>query len=171
MRYRLDVVGPSIVEVVRCAGGWLFDRVMAGWDVTVLVTDDTDDTDVRPLRILGAESADLESALALAGQGPLPQAVAVAADLFGCDARIRRGVFEALHDGRIEVTFWGDTWPAELDRTVNSVQHRLSVAARAFKADALAAAAAPATAVGRTETFRTGELACRRAGTDFVPAS
>jgi hypothetical protein len=170
MRYRLDVVGPSIVEVVRCAGGWLFDRVMAGWDVTVLVTDDND-TDVRPLRILGAESADLGSALALAGQGPLPQAVAVAADLFGCDARIRRGVLEALHDGGIEVTFWGDTWPAELDCTVNSVQHRLSVAARAFKAEALAAAAAPATAVGRTETFRTGKLACRRAGTDFVPAS
>src|SRR3546814_1101974 len=36
MRYRLDVVAPTVAEVVRNAGGWLVDRAMAGWDVTVL---------------------------------------------------------------------------------------------------------------------------------------
>ena len=30
MRYRLDVVAPNVAEVVRSAGGWLVDRVMAG---------------------------------------------------------------------------------------------------------------------------------------------
>ena len=30
MRYRLDVVAPSVAEAVRYAGGWMFDRVMAG---------------------------------------------------------------------------------------------------------------------------------------------
>ena len=33
VRYRLDVVAPSVAEAVRAAGGWMFDRVMAGWDV------------------------------------------------------------------------------------------------------------------------------------------
>ena len=46
MRYRLDVVALSVLEVVTHAGGWLCDRVMAGWDVTVRVADHADE---RPL--------------------------------------------------------------------------------------------------------------------------
>ena len=61
MTYRLAVLGTSVADVVRCVGGWLFDRAMAGWDVTVLVYDHHDD---RPLRILGAATLNLESALA-----------------------------------------------------------------------------------------------------------
>ena len=60
MRYRLDVVASSVVDVVRFAGGWLFDRAMAGWDVTVLIADRPDD---RPLQVLGAQTLDLEYAL------------------------------------------------------------------------------------------------------------
>ena len=60
VRYRLDVVAPSVAEAVRAAGGWMFDRVMAGWDVRVLVSAGHDD---RALQILGADGADLESAL------------------------------------------------------------------------------------------------------------
>ena len=56
MRYRLDVVAPSVLDAVRFAGGWIYDRVMAGWDVTVLIGTDED---VRPLEILGAESRKL----------------------------------------------------------------------------------------------------------------
>ena len=37
LRYRLDVVAASAVDVVQSAGGWLYDRVMAGWEVTVLL--------------------------------------------------------------------------------------------------------------------------------------
>ena len=59
IRYRLDVVAPSVIEVVTHAGGWLFDRVMAGWDVSVYIADRTD---VRPLQILGAQAHDLENA-------------------------------------------------------------------------------------------------------------
>ena len=60
MRYRLDVVAPTVLDAVKFAGGWVYDRVMAGWDVTVLIGDDED---VRPLEILGAEVCDLESVL------------------------------------------------------------------------------------------------------------
>ncbi|CAN5773304.1 hypothetical protein BH09ACT7_BH09ACT7_38210 [soil metagenome] len=167
MRYRLDIVAPSVIEVVRCAGGWVFDRVMAGWDVTVLVADRCDE---RPLQILGADTADLETALASGLSGPRPHALAVAADLYGRDSRVRDGVQRALESGQTEVTLWGDNWPAELDR-VDSVEHRLSVAARAFKAQALAAASAPVDRVAFTETFRSGTPASCPVAADLVPAS
>jgi hypothetical protein len=168
MRYRLDVVAASVIDVVRFAGGWLFDRSMAGWDVTVLIVDHPDE---RPLQILGAQTLDLEYALASVEARPRPQALAVAADLFGCDSRVRQGVLQALDHGVTEVTLWGDSWPAELDESVGLVQHRLSTAAQIFKAQALAAAAAPRGSVGHTETFRSGLLACPSVAADLVPAS
>jgi hypothetical protein len=167
MRYRLDVVAPTVLDAVRFAGGWVYDRVMAGWDVTVLIGDDAD---VRPLEILGAQVRDLESVLASWEDRPHPQTIAVAADLFDRDSRVRKGVLTALDQGATEVTLWGERLPAELDNSVDSVQHQLSAAARAFKAQALAAANdSAAAAVGDTETFRCGMMASVAA--DLIPAS
>ncbi len=171
MRYRLDVVASSVVDVVRCAGGWLFDRAMAGWDVTVLLTDLADHSDARPLQILGARTLDLEDALAAVESRPNPQALAAAADMLGCDSRVRQGVLQALEHGVIEVTLWGESWPAELADSVGLVQHRLSVAAQIFKSRALSAAAAPSGAIGYLETFRSGLLGCPSVAADLVPAS
>jgi hypothetical protein len=170
MRYRLDVVASNVVDVVRFAGGWLFDRAMAGWDVTVLLTDLADNPDYRPLQILGAQPLDLEYALAAIETRPRPQALAAAADLFGCDSRVRQGVLQALDHGVTEVTLWGETWPAELDASVGLVQHRLSAAAQMFKGQALAAAAVPVSSIGHTETFRSGLLAWPSLAADLVPA-
>ncbi|BBZ41551.1 hypothetical protein [Mycobacterium conspicuum] len=175
MRYRLHVVAADVADVVRFAGGWLFDRAMAGWDVTVLLVDHPDD---RPLKILGARTLDLEEALATidsgADNGPRPQALAAAADLFGCDARVRQGVLRALDQGVTEVTLWGETWPSELDDSVGLVQHRLSTAAQTFKAQALAAVfnvgEVPQSSVGHTETFRSGLLAWPSVAADLIPA-
>ncbi|CAM2778483.1 hypothetical protein BST27_02470 [Mycobacterium intermedium] len=167
MRYRLDVVASSVVDVVAFAGGWLFDRAMAGWDVTVLLTDHPDD---RPLHILGARTLDLEVALASVGTRPKPQALAAAADLLGSDPRVRNGVLQALDHGVTEVTLWGQRWPVELDDSVGLVQHRLSMAAQIFKARALAAAAAAETSVGAIETFRSGLMAHPSVAADLVPA-
>ena len=173
MRYRLDVVASGVPEVVRFAGGWLFDRVMAGWDVTVLIADGADD---RPLQILGVDTLDLETALASVDHRPRPQTLAVAADLFERDARVRQGVLQALEHGTTEVTVWGENWPAELGKKTGSVQHWLSAAARAFKAQALAAAVrdaadVPEDAVACTETFCSGVTATRPVAADLVPAS
>jgi hypothetical protein len=168
MRYRLDVVAASVVDVVRFAGGWLFDRAMAGWDVTVLLADPADD---RPLQILGAQTMDLEHALASVDTRPRPQALAAAADLFGCDSQVRQGVLQALDHGVTEVTLWGQTWPAELDDSVGLVQHRLSSAAQIFKGQALAAAAVSVGSIDPTETFRSGLVAWPSVAADLVPAS
>jgi hypothetical protein len=167
MRYRLDVVAADAADVVRFAGGWLFDRAMAGWDVTVLLADHVD---ARPLQILGAQILDLEYALARAGHRPPPQTLAAAADLFGCDSRVRQGVVQALEHGATEVTLWGETWPAELDERVGLVQHRLSAAAHAFKAQALSAAAIPVDSIGLVETFRSRVMACPSVEADLIPA-
>jgi hypothetical protein len=167
MSYRLDVVAATVAEAVRFAGGWLFDRVMAGWDVKVIVANLGDD---RPLQILGAEMLDLEYVLASASQYQVPQTLAVATDLFESDARVREGVLTALEHGLTEVTLWGETWPDDLDN-VDSVQHRLSAAARAFKARALAAAAAPAAFAGEAESFISMVMATPPVAKDLVPAS
>jgi hypothetical protein len=167
MRYRLDVVAPSVADVVRSAGGWLVDRVMAGWDVTVLISGDDD---LRPLHILGVQTGDLDTAIREWEERPHPQTVAVAADLFAADARVRDGVLGALDQGMTEVTLWGETWPQELDSTVDSVLHELSGAARAFKAQALAALG-EAEPVARVEVFRCGVMSCPAVAADLVPAS
>ncbi len=170
MRYRLDVVASSVADVVRFAGGWLFDRAMAGWDVTVLLTNEPfEQPGGRPLQILGVQTLDLESALASVQTRPRPQALAVAADLFGCDSRVRQGVLRALDHGATEVTLWGETWPSELDDSVGLVQHPLSMAAQTFKARALAAAGVPEASIGGAETFRSGMLACPSVAADLIP--
>jgi hypothetical protein len=167
VKYRLDVVASNVVDVVKFAGGWLFDRAMAGWEVTVLLTDHPDD---RPLHILGAKTLDLESVLASVETRPRPQALAAAADLLGSDPRVRAGVLQALDHGVTEVTLWGKTWPAELDDSVGRVQHQLSTAAQTFKAKALAAAASRVSSIGPVESFRSGLMSGRSVAADLLPA-
>jgi hypothetical protein len=125
---------------------------MAGWDVTVLTTDQADS---RPVRILGARTAELETVLARQVRGSYLQAIAVKADLCDADARVREMVRGALDDGETDVWLWGD---GRSDLAAGPVWHQLSVAARAFKAQALAAAAMPADDCQVTEMFRMGEL-------------
>jgi hypothetical protein len=167
MRYRLDVAAPTVLDAVKYAGGWIYDRVMAGWDVTVLVGDYDD---LRPLQILGAEVLDLGSVLECWEDRPHPQTVAVASDVFDRDPRVLAHVRNALDQGATEVTLWGEQVPEELNGSVDCAHHRLSAAARAFKARALAMANDPtAGSVGSTETFHCGLMASVAA--DLVPAS
>lgn len=145
LRYRLDVVAASAVDVVQSAGGWLYDRAMAGWEVTVLLPRGCD---TRSLRILGVRSA-FEPELAGLGSTSL----AVSAEAFKADARVRDAVLESLGNRLIEVALWGEGWPLGVDRATTRAQHLLSGAARMFKGYALAAAGIPAATVGPTETL------------------
>lgn len=152
-------IAPTVGKVIQYAGGWLFDRVMAGWDVTVLVSDLVDP---RPLEILGVGVLDLEAGLAAKERAPLPHAVATDADLCAADAQILGRLLRLFEQGTTrEVTLWGEKWPAELEYRVDTMQHRLSFAAQAFKAQALSAAAVP-TRFDATEVFRSWDT--RREG-------
>lgn len=170
MRYRLDVCSASVLDAVVFAGGWLYDRAMAGWDVTVLIG--AGGEDVRPLEILGARVLALDPILDSWSDRPHPQTVAIAADLYENDERVRRHVRNALDHRLTEVTLWGEHCPAELDRNVDTVRHDLSAAARAFKSQALAAAGdIAADLVGDVETFRCGMMSRPSVAADLVPAS
>ena len=161
LKQRLVVVGPTLAGVVRFAGGWLFDRVMAGWDATVLTADHAD---VRPLRILGASAFDLDFALAVPDRAPLPEIVAIEASLCDADPRVGLLMRQALDNGVSDVRFWGESCSGGLDLVdfsggTGAVPHRLSFAARAFKAQALTAAAVPFESIDGVEMFRTGQPA------------
>ena len=62
--------------------------------------------------------------------------------------------------GRTEIRLWGDAWPDDFEVRAEGVSHRLSAAARAFKAQALAAVGGtlPADISADTEEFRYGAI-------------
>src|ERR1700722_20510717 len=69
LRPRLTAIAPSAAEAVQYAGGWLFDQVMAGWDVTVIAAEDDDP---RPLDILGVGARTLQAVSAAPFLAPRP---------------------------------------------------------------------------------------------------
>jgi hypothetical protein len=152
MQHEMTVVASDVADVVASAGGWLYDRRAAGWKVNVLVADRTGE---RALRILGAEVLDLSGDLDAVTDDPDRAAtLAVAADVYAADVRVRRFVTSSDRR-RSEVALWGDT--GSLDEDVSAVTYRLSAAARAFKGQALLAAGVPAAMVAATEPlFRCG---------------
>ena len=155
LRPRMTAIAPSAAEAVQYAGGWLFDQAMAGWDVTVLTVDDGDP---RPLDILGVRARTFDAVFPAPVLGRCLQAIALRADLYHDDGRVRRQVLAAAEAGRAEIRLWGEVWPADFDGSGDPVSHRLSLAARAFKAQALAAADLRGTPTAETEVFRRVEL-------------
>lgn len=149
-KYQLDVTACDVADVVRHAGGWLYDRAMAGWDVAVTVTGDCD---VAPLRILGVRTERPPADDDDAGAPPRALALAASADALVAVAGLRGDVLRTLRRGAAEVTVWGDGGVDGLDRGVESVEHVLSAAARAFKTHALRAAGVDEPA-GPVEVFR-----------------
>ncbi|OBG23714.1 hypothetical protein [Mycobacterium sp. 852002-51057_SCH5723018] len=148
LRYRLDVVAASAADVAQFAGGWLYDRVMAGWEVTALLMHDCD---TRPLRILGVRAFEPEARFALTGS--TSQTLAVSAEAFDADPRVRDRVLKSLDDRLTEVALWGEGWPLGVNRTMTGAQHVLSAAARRFKRYALAAAGIQSDSIDSTETL------------------
>ena len=79
------------------------------------------------------------------------QSLAVSAQAFTADARVREKVLASLGDRLTEVALWGDGWPLGVNRAMTRAQHVLSAAARRFKGYALAAAGIPCDSVDPTE--------------------
>lgn len=169
VRYRLVALSSDVVDIVSAAGGWLFDRALAGCDVIGLVAHHHDDL---PLRILGVKTASLDDALALELCDVGADALAVSADLYRRDPRVHQGVLDCMDAGMTNVIMWGNSWPSEMEGLVSSVHHPLSLAARAFKMEALRAAAAPVSIVDSVELFRGVDVrTCQAACAHLVTAS
>lgn len=165
LTYDVTVFAGDLERAVGAAGGWLCDRVRAGWRVTVLVPPGSD---VRALTILGVGAAEWESGVD-ALRRLRPAALAVDACVLRDDERLRREVLRIVDDGSAEVTVWGESGLFAADRRFSRVRHRLSAAARAFKARALPPSPVVEGADRGIEEFVSSALWYSPEGGDLVP--
>lgn len=77
--------------------------------------------------------ANTESEDEAAESGRASQTLAVSAEAFAADPRVRDRVFAALDDRLTEVALWGDGWPLGVNRGMIRAPHVLSAAAQKFK--------------------------------------
>lgn len=126
------------------------DRTFAGWDINVALPEPHD---LRPLQILGITTLLTHQRFASINVGGATTSIAVTPGIFENNDLIRGVVLQALDQPVTEVTFWGPSIPSDLHGRLARRQYRLSGAARAFKAHALAAAAIPSAAVSATENL------------------
>jgi hypothetical protein len=160
--YQIEVLAAGIGDLVSSAGGWLFDRMTAGWVVNVLLLEDAD---TRPLQILGLRAIFCDSAQVR--RMPSRAMLAAAADV-DADGRLRRSVARALQGGLSEVTLWGSAAPRRLAHKAQPVRYRMSTAARVFKGQALLAASVPHPSESATETFLDYAGWCGSGGSDSL---
>ena len=146
-KYDLRVTARDAVDVVASAGGWLVDRAMAGWSVTVALPALCDPSSLRILGVTAPVAEDDDATAPLRSES-----LAASADALAVDEDLRRSLLHAAARHAAEVTLWGDASVAP-DGFL-PVRHVLSGAARAFKARALLAAGLDVP-VGRAETFWT----------------
>ncbi|TMS53980.1 hypothetical protein [Mycobacterium sp. DBP42] len=150
LRYELNVLAADVADTVSGVGGWLFDRAMAGWRVSVAL-DEGDDG--RALRILGLKAVGLNALWR-----PV-EAESVATTVIGT-SRFESGDHGlAVRDPAGTVLFFGSHAP-DFGGPVQRVQYRPSAAAQAFKAHALAVVGADSGSAGGMESlFRCGRSA------------
>lgn len=168
LRYRLEVVGFTAEELVRAAGGLVCDRSLDGWEVTARLAHVGDDS---ALHILGAKVIHLDAVPVGNEAAPGPHALAVSAQLYSDNRRLREWVLDAARRGCFEVIVWGHVSGSDFDLSLDMVEHQLTVAARAYKTHALAAL--PGTGMAATAEQFQIERQRRRAPwpRDLAPAS
>ena len=102
--HEMTVIASSVTDVVASARGWLFDRRMAGWKVDVLVADRVGE---RALQILGAHTLDLTGdRQVITGDPDRVATLAVAADVYAADERVRQEFVSAVDRGLADVALW-----------------------------------------------------------------
>ena len=143
----MTVVAASVTDVVASVGGLLFDRRSAGWDVTVLLTENVN---LRPLAILGVGVLQAAEEMDWAEQFNVA-AVALALNHFTTDDDIKTRVLKVAKSGLTEVTMWGNGSPLGVKTPIQAVVYRMSGAALAFKDCALRAAGSTAASRGVAE--------------------
>jgi hypothetical protein len=165
-RHRLTVLAAKVIDAVTGAGGLIFDRASSGWRVDVHLSEPGDE---RPLRILGVNSLGLLPG-ALAGPTECPDALVIAGELYNVNSNVCRFFNAASRNHLTEVAIWGGNWPAELASGIGRVEHRLSIAAQAFKAHSMGAAGVQPL-VEATESFHCGAQRCNIAAPLRSPVS
>jgi hypothetical protein len=152
--YRLDVFSDSVREVVAEAGGWIVDRVLAGWRVTLIT--DAEDGECAG-RILGCEVT-IGSEITDASR-PRPYGIVLTSARCRTDSQLQQCIANARDRQIAEISLIGVRPSGRCcDPRLRPVVHRLSPAAQAFKAHALLAVGLPDSSVGVTERFLSAAL-------------
>lgn len=151
--YRLDVFSDSVREVVAEAGGWIVDRVLAGWRVTLIT--DADDGESAG-RILGCDVT-IGSAITDASRPP-PYGIVLTSARCRTDSELQQCIADALDRQIAELSIIGVRASGRCDHRLRPITHRLSSAARAFKAYAQVAAGLPNGSGAVTERFLSAAL-------------
>ena len=142
-KYQFQLVARNIADAVLSIGGLIFDRAMAGWDVSVVIDGEIDGAvDDRPIGILGARLATRMSGPNYARALPRPHLLAVATDVMVKSDSVRRHVLALGHDTETDVLLWGRHHPTNFARTFVAARHQPSAAAHIFKSHALLAVGA-----------------------------
>lgn len=136
-RYALTLITDDVREAVCTAGGWMIDRVRAGWRIDAVIPADCD---AKPLEILGVGTTYFHTDSDRSWYTSRPAALAVGIGMLSPANPIRTEVNALMRDPGIEVTIWGDG-EFRSGRKFEDVQYQLSRAAQAFKAHAMRAAA------------------------------
>lgn len=150
LRPRLVVMTGDGADVVAAAGGLLFDLATGGWDVTALISRADEE---RALRVLGVSTLNLEAALSIKAHKPGPRAVLVCPGLYNSDQRVRLRMQSRLGADEVNFLWWDQLINLGPDVPRYPVQHTLSVAAHAFKAQAMASLGVTTVTPGDPESF------------------
>lgn len=143
----VTVIATDVGDAVSAAGGWMTDRVRAGWRVRAVVPRGSD---AQPFQILGVKTMYVDGSVHSSLMRDIPATVALGAATF--DSTLRLLIEKLQRERAIEVAIWGDgDLPSSL--SFDHVCHQLSAAATTFKARAMAAAAQPPTTAS-CEFFR-----------------
>lgn len=162
-KHRLVVLAGEAPDTIASAGGLIFDRAAAGWDVDVHLPEDIDD---RAFRILGVRTSLLRHGADGTSQ---PDCILIAGSLYQEDRTTRRLFQKAATTDGTEAALWGADWPMELGPGIGVVEHRLSLAALAFKSEAMKAAGLTAPCA-LTEAFHSGNYRAEIAAPLLAPA-
>lgn len=141
--YQLNIITDNPVEMICDIGGWVCDKALAGWRTTVILHGNPNPHG-RVLRIVGIDTVVSDTSWSTLTPSPSNQMV-VAARSYRNEAVLRRVVDDLLGAGLHDVILWGPAndgaaWQAPFDPPSTTHEYRLSVAARALKAQSLIAA-------------------------------
>lgn len=165
--FELAVIPVDVDDAIRSAGGWLCDRVRAGWKVNVVVDEVAD---VRPLEILGIRSFSSDDKFGALKDAPLA-ALAVAADVISQDIQLLKFIDRVVERKAIEFTLWGEYVPVGLEGRLQRVRNHMSPTAAAFKKYAAGACSITCPADEPVEHFHSSGLWYPTDGTDLVPST
>ena len=144
-KYQFQLVARNIADAVVSIGGLIFDRAMAGWDVSVVIDGEIGGAvDDRPIRILGARLATRMPGPNYAAALPRPHLLAVATDVMVKSDSVRRHVLALGNDTETGVLLWGRHHPTNFPGTFVAAWHQPSAASHIFKSRALVAVGAQA---------------------------